>query len=85
MGIYKTYQDAVIANGSTKGVYTDDNRFYTDGTEGKYCDVEICNPADHLESMADFYGRGFELVDGDNYTSVTGKAYTVGVQLKKAR
>lgn len=81
MGIYKTYKEAVLADGSVKGVFTDGKRFYTDGTDLKYCDIKPCNPADHLESLAFFTTKGLELVDGDMITGVLGGVLTVGVDV----
>jgi len=47
MSVFKTYQEAVIANGSTKGVYSDGTRFFTDGSHSKYYNTKPCNPADN--------------------------------------
>lgn len=78
MGIYKTYKEAVIANGSVKGIFTDGKRFYTDGTDLKYCNIKPCNPADYLETLADFLAGGKRLVDGDYFVTAGNNVVSVG-------
>lgn len=74
MGIYKTYQEAVLANGSIKGVYVGKYKhlFYTNDS-WRGIAVIFCDPADYLESVADFQARGKLLALGDDVVSVTGR------------
>lgn len=78
MSVFKTYKEAVIANGSVKGIFTDGNRFYTDGTDLKYCNIKPCNPADYLETLADFLAGGKWLVDGDYFVTAGNNVVSVG-------
>lgn len=73
MSVFKTYRDAVIANGSTKGVYTNLNKdeFHT-CYAWRGLTLHHCNPADYLESVADFQARGKLLVSGDIAVTVGG-------------
>lgn len=61
MAVYKTYQEAVKTNQSTKDVFTDGKWFFTDGSERKYYGVKACNPADYLVSLLSFHSSGREL------------------------
>lgn len=95
MDIYNSYAEAVIANGSTKGVCTTGEHWYG-GFDyvGKFSfdkhDEKLlmgsnkwveCNPADHVESMVDFYARGLKLVEGDQYVNQFGEVVTVSKTL----
>lgn len=78
MGVFKTYRDAVIANGSTKGVYTNLNKdeFHT-CYAWRGLTLHHCNPADYLESVADFQARGKLLALGDDVTGINGHVVSV--------
>lgn len=77
MGIYNTYKEAVLANGSTNGVYTDGERFLTNGSEGAYYDTGPCNPAAFLETLESFLASGKRLVSGDLITYLNGAVKSV--------
>lgn len=76
MGIYKTYREAVVENGGTKGVYKTGSKggghpdyrgcFRIDEPAllGNTTWVE-CNPADYLETLGSFLASGKRLVRGD--------------------
>lgn len=86
MGVYKTYQEAVITDGSTKGIYLNSRGdFGTSDSLKKYGHIAFyspCDPADYLESLAFFTVRGLELIDGDMFTGVFGGVMKVGVDVK---
>lgn len=91
MAIYKTYQEAVIANGETQGVCTTgDDRAGSERYRGYFTIMDAhetidvsagawieCNPADYLETLEDFLARGLRLVNGDKYTGRDGNVVNV--------
>ena len=88
MGIYKTYKEAVLANGSTNGVCVSSSgdEFYTDESWLGRCSVAyLCSPVDYLESMADFISSGKMLINGDlviDSSRVVQKVYAEGAMNK---
>lgn len=77
MGIYKTYKEAVLGGGSVKGVYTDGSYFYTNGSEARFVGIELCNPADYLETLESFLNSGKRLVSGDDVVGIHGTVITI--------
>lgn len=90
MGIYKTYKEAVIANGSTKGIFTTGECWNgLPHRKGKFStrlgnpaiginDWLKCKPSDHLHTLEEFLASGKRLVDGDLYVPIDGYVRTVG-------
>lgn len=81
MKLFKTYEEAVISNGSTKGVYkneiTGEFCHLTGALEGMSAYWEGCEPCDYLETLAAFYARGLKLVKGDKYADRKGNVVNV--------
>lgn len=77
MSIFKTYKEAVLANGSTKGVYINlmTGWFQLDISHpGSWVE---CNPVNYLESLESFLASGKRLVDGDLTTYLNGAVKSV--------
>lgn len=83
--IYKTYKEAVIANGSVKGIHcaiiSNDGK---DGVFGLEKDVSIvtantlpCHPSGCLQTLADFLESGMSLTKGDLLINTMGQVCSV--------
>lgn len=95
MAIYKTYREAVLANGSTKGVFTTrDDWCGGEGLVGHFMiedelkSPEVgrggwkeCDPADHLETLEDFRDSDKKLMPGDIVTLKPGGVLTLSESL----
>lgn len=81
MAIYKTYKEAVLANGSTKGVY---EKLRNGGFQFGFLEPgqwKECDPADHLESLEDFRDSDKKLMPGDIVTLKPGGVLTLSESL----
>ncbi|AUR84293.1 hypothetical protein NVP1052A_64 [Vibrio phage 1.052.A._10N.286.46.C3] len=73
MSTYNTYAEAKIANPECVAIYKneDANEFSVSMKTGELTITpgrwELCNPADHCSTLAEFLDAGYELVDGDYY------------------
>lgn len=72
MGTYKTYKQAVLANGSTNGISTDCNQFFTDSNLSTF---KPCNPVDYLETLESFLVSGKRLCKKDTVINDDGSIY----------
>lgn len=82
MKLFNTYEEAVISNGTTYGVYKNEilGQFchLVPGGPGMSSYWFKCKPEDHLETLKDFFARGDWMVSGSLYTNRQGRVVTVG-------
>ncbi|OOE71734.1 hypothetical protein [Salinivibrio kushneri] len=83
--IYKTYKEAVIANGSVKGIHcamiSNDGRDGVFGLEKDFSSITRntlpCYPSGYLQTLADFLESGMSLTKGDLLINTMGQVCSV--------
>lgn len=83
--IYKTYKEAVIANGSVKGIHcamiSNDGRGGVFGLEKDFSSITKntlpCYPSGYLQTLADFLESGMSLTKGDLLINTMGQVCSV--------